>query len=280
MGQSPARQAIYRGTRSGQNVSDGHAPTPRGTSMLAGSTGLGPTGHEQQARNDQPLNRGQSGMSTPSAERLTPLEPKEEFTIGQNGHETITNGGQQHMNPLLATNPAAEAAMAAVAGLRTQGGQPDRTPASGGAEAGDDDDDSDDEEPPALEESTDSDSDDDSNDQAAVEAAVMAERRRSARKLRDAERRLAELEAKMREQELQREREQKDALAEMVQKLNAKNDALQAELKVKQEPREDEITTEAAVRKRQKRRLESRRSAKRATAIDGSKMPQKQRRQN
>ena len=59
-------------------------------------------------------------MSTPSAERLTPLEPKEEFTIGQNGHETITNGGQQHMNPLLATNPAAEAAMAAVAGLRTQ----------------------------------------------------------------------------------------------------------------------------------------------------------------
>ena len=122
MGQSPARQAIYRGTRSGQNVSDGHAPTPRGTSMLAGSTGLGPTGHEQQARNDQPLNRGQSGMSTPSAERLTPLEPKEEFTIGQNGHETITNGGQQHMNPLLATNPAAEAAMAAVAGLRTQGG--------------------------------------------------------------------------------------------------------------------------------------------------------------
>ena len=120
MGQSPARQAIYRGTRSGQNVSDGHAPTPRGTSMLAGSTGLGPTGHEQQARNDQPLNRGQSGMSTPSAERLTPLEPKEEFTIGQNGHETITNGGQQHMNPLLATNPAAEAAMAAVAGLRTQ----------------------------------------------------------------------------------------------------------------------------------------------------------------
>ena len=32
MGQSPARQAIYRGTRSGQNVSDGHAPTPRGTS--------------------------------------------------------------------------------------------------------------------------------------------------------------------------------------------------------------------------------------------------------
>ena len=188
-------------------------------------------------------------MATPSAERLTPLEPKEEFTIGQNGHETITNGGQQHMNPLLATNPAAEAAMAAVAGLRTQGGQPDRTPASGGAEAGDDDDDSDDEEPPALEESTDSDSDDDSNDQAAVEAAVMAERRRSARKLRDAERRLAELEAKMREQELQREREQKDALAEMVQKLNAKNDALQAELKVKQEPREHEIETEAAVRK-------------------------------
>ena len=90
-------------------------------------------------------------MSTPSAERLTPLEPKEEFTIGQNGHETITNGGQQHMNPLLATNPAAEAAMAAVAGLRTQGGQPDQTSASGGAEAGDDDDDSDDEGLPALE---------------------------------------------------------------------------------------------------------------------------------
>ena len=40
----------------------------------------------------------------------------------------------------------------------------------------------------------------------------MAERRRSARKLRDAERRLAELEAKMREQELQRESESRKKL--------------------------------------------------------------------